>query len=75
MEAAAEASAYERQCCDEQEAMLLDELEKAGMTINKPDKAPFVEATASLYETYVGDQAGLVPTDLLAQVREIIAPG
>ena len=45
------------------------------MIINKPDKAPFVEATASLYDTYVGDKAGLVPPDLLAQVRDIIAEG
>lgn len=75
MEAAAEASVYERQCCDEQEAMLLDELEKEGMIINKPDKAPFIEATASLYDTYVGDKPGLVPPEQLARVREIIAAG
>ncbi|WP_295764379.1 TRAP transporter substrate-binding protein [uncultured Oscillibacter sp.] len=75
MEAAAEASVYQRQCCDEQEAMLLEELEKEGMIINKPDKAPFIEATASLYDTYVGDKAGLVSPDQLAKVREIIAEG
>ena len=75
MEAAAEASVYQRQCCDEQEAMLLDELEAKGMIINKPDKAPFIEATASLYDTYVGDEPGMVPPDLLARVQEIIAAG
>ena len=72
MEAAAEAAAYERQMCDEQEAYLLEELEKEGMIVNQPDMAPFVEATASLYETYVGEGAGLVSPEILAAAREII---
>lgn len=71
-EAAVEAAAYERQMCDEQEAMLLDELKKVGMIVNEPEMAPFVEATASIYDTYVGDEPGKVSTDILARVREII---
>ena len=72
-EAAVEAAIYERQCCDEQEARLLDQLVSEGMIVNEPDMAPFVEATASLYETFVGEAAGLVKPDILARVREIIA--
>ncbi len=71
-EAAIEAAIYERQCCDEQEAQLLEQLIAEGMIVNEPDMAPFIEATSSLYDTYVGEGPGMVDPDILARVREII---
>ena len=53
--------------------MLLDQLIAEGMIVNQPDMAPFVEATSSMYETYVGEGPGPVNPEVLAGVREIIA--
>ena len=72
-EAAIEAAQWQYQCCDDQNAELLSELEAVGMIINKPDKAPFREATQVVYEEYVAKEPGKVDPDILAQVREIIA--
>lgn len=48
--AAAEARDFERQISLEADQKLEAELKAAGMTVTHPDKAPFVEAVASVYD-------------------------
>lgn len=51
-EAAVEAVAYQRQVAREKEAQLLKELEAKGVTITKPDVAPFQEAVKPVHEAW-----------------------
>ena len=71
-EAGLEACGWEREYLAEAETAWLDELEAAGMQINYPEKDAFVEATKSVYDEFVGDEAGKVSPELLEKVYEII---
>jgi len=72
MVAAKEAQVYQRAACDEQSAMLLKSLEEAGMKVNQPDKAPFVEATKSVYDKYVGEGKGMVSPHVYESIKELL---
>ena len=50
-----EASHFQRRVVDEQQLAALAELEREGMVINFVDTAPFVAATQSVYDMFVGD--------------------
>jgi tripartite ATP-independent transporter DctP family solute receptor len=50
-EAAAKARDFERKISLEADQKLEAELQAAGMTVTRPDKAPFVQAVAGVYET------------------------
>ncbi|MEW6623448.1 MAG: TRAP transporter substrate-binding protein [Bacillota bacterium] len=52
LEAEKEARDWERQFCIEQEAGFIEKLEAAGMTITRPDKAVWQEATKPVYEKF-----------------------
>ena len=71
-EAGMEACVWEREYLAEAETAWLDELEAVGMQINYPEKDAFVEATKSVYDEFVGDEAGKVSPELLEKVYEII---
>ena len=51
-EAADESAEYQKKLWSEATAHALDEVQKAGVQIIKPDKAPFFEKVAPLYEEY-----------------------
>lgn len=51
MEAGAEAAVWQRQYVVDQEEPLIESFEKAGVTITKPDTAPFIAASQPLYES------------------------
>lgn len=55
-EAADEASVKERVLWAEAEQEALEEVQKAGVKINYPDKTPFAEKTKSLLDTYRSDK-------------------
>ena len=71
-EAGMEACVWEREYLAEAETAWLDDLANAGMEINYPEKAPFVEATKGVYDQFVGDEAGKVSPELLEKVYGII---
>ncbi|MCJ7854703.1 DctP family TRAP transporter solute-binding subunit [Lachnospiraceae bacterium NSJ-143] len=72
-EAAAEATPYQREQIDEQNVSGLQSLQDNGMEVNEPEKAPFQDATKTVYDQYVKDEAGCVSPDLYSKVEEIIA--
>ena len=72
-EAAAEATPYQREQIDEQNVTGLESLTSNGMEVNEPEKAPFQEATAPIYDEYIKDETGCVSPDIYSQVEEIIA--
>ena len=72
-EAATEAAPYQREQIDEQNVSGLEELINDGMEENEPEKAPFQEATAPIYDEYIKDGAGMVSPDIYSQVEEIVA--
>ena len=49
-DAAADARAFERKISLEADQELEAKLKEAGMTVTHPDKAPFIEAVAGVYE-------------------------
>lgn len=51
-ESALEARDYERQLLDDMNSKLEKDLAERGMKINKPDKAPFIDAVQSVYKQY-----------------------
>lgn len=57
-QAASESVAHQRKLWDEQTIRSMAELEKAGVKIYRPDKAPFVEASAPVYEAFTGKSLG-----------------
>ncbi len=66
-QAAAESVAFQRILWAEKTAEALTEVEAAGVTIYRPDKAPFVAATAPLYEQFKDTAIGHVA----ARIREV----
>ena len=72
-EAADEATPYQREQIDEQEATGVETLKENGMEVNDVDKTPFKEATAPIYDEYVKEGTGCVSPEIYQQVQEIIA--
>jgi len=73
LEAAAEAAPYERACIDEQTVSGLTELQDGGMEVTYPEKAPFQEVTAPIYDQYVKAEAGNVDPEIYQRVLDVIA--
>ena len=71
--AATEAAPYQREQIDIQTEEGLVALQDRGMEVTYPEKAPFQDATASIYETYVSDEPAKVSTSIYARVQEVIA--
>ncbi len=59
---------YQRQLWAEAEALALDAVQKSGVQIIRPDKLPFSERTAKLYEKYQSDKALYA---LIQQIRAV----
>ena len=72
LEAAAEAKDFQRAACDEQTSYLLKSLQDAGMKVNTPDKAPFVEATKAVYTKYIGTGKGLVNPATIEAIQALL---
>ena len=66
-QAATESVPHQRKLWEEQVERSMAELEAAGVTIHYPDKAPFVAASAPIYEVYEGKPLG----SLAARIREV----
>jgi len=66
-QAATESVPHQRHLWDEQVERSMAELEKAGVKIHHPDKAPFVAASAPLYEAFRGKPLGR----LAERIREV----
>ena len=43
------------------------------MEANEPEKAPFQEATAPIYDQYIKDGAGMVSPDIYQRVEDVLA--
>ena len=43
------------------------------MEVNEPEKAPFQEATAPLYDEYIKEGAGMVSPDIYQRVLDVMA--
>ena len=72
-EAATEAAPYQREQIDEQNVSGLEELTNDGMEANEPDKAPFQEATAPIYDQYIKEGTGCVSPEIYQKVEDILA--
>ena len=66
-QAAAESVEYQRELWREKSDEALATIEAAGVTIYRPDKTPFVEATKPLYEEFRGTMVG----DLSDRIRAV----
>ena len=66
-QAANESVVFQRKLWQEQTKASLEAVEKAGVKIYRPDKAPFVAATAPLYKEFEGTRVG----DLAEQIRAV----
>lgn len=72
-EAATEAAPYQREQIDEQNVSGLEELTNDGMEANEPEKAPFQEATAPIYDQYIKEGTGCVSPEIYQKVEDILA--
>ena len=72
-EAATEAAPYQREQIDEQNVSGLEELTNDGMEANEPEKTPFKEATAPLYDQYIKEGAGCVSPEIYQKVQDVLA--
>lgn len=66
-QAAAESVAFQRTLWAEKTIEALAEVKAAGVTVYRPDKAPFVAATAPLYAKFEGTPVG----NLATRIREV----
>ncbi len=66
-QAAAESVAFQRELWAEKTQEALEQVKAAGVSIYQPDKTPFVEATAPLYEQFKDTPIGRVA----ARIREV----
>ncbi len=66
-QAAAESVEFQRKLWTEATAEALATVEKAGVTIYRPDKQPFVDATAPMLRQFDGTRIG----ELARQIREV----
>jgi tripartite ATP-independent transporter DctP family solute receptor len=69
MDASVEAGLYERDLEYADSEAALVKLKEAGVTISKPDLAPYIEATRKVYDKYT-DTIG---ADLMTQVKAMLA--
>lgn len=65
-QAAAESVEFQRKLWIEKTAEALEIVEKAGVTIYRPDKQPFVDATAPLYREFEGTRLGGLAQEIRA---------
>lgn len=66
-QAAAESVEFQRKLWIEMTAEALAAVEKAGVKIYRPDKQPFIDATAPMYQAFVGTRIG----ELAQRIREV----
>jgi TRAP-type C4-dicarboxylate transport system substrate-binding protein len=66
-ESARESAVYQRKLWQESEAFCLEEVQKAGVEIIRPDKQAFAEMVESLYDAYKDDP------ELYSLIKEIQA--
>ena len=66
-QAAADSVTFQRALWAEKSNEAIEQVEAAGVTVYRPDKAPFVAATAPLYEKFAGTPIG----DLAQRVRDV----
>ncbi len=66
-QAAAESVEFQRKLWTEATAEALTAVEKAGVTIYRPDKQPFIDATAPMFRQFDGTHIG----ELARQIREV----
>ncbi|BET66601.1 TRAP transporter substrate-binding protein [Opitutales bacterium ASA1] len=66
-QAARESVPYQRKVWEEQVERSMAEIKAAGVTIHRPDKAPFVEASAPMYAPFEGKPLGI----LAQRIREV----
>ena len=66
-QAANESVVFQRKLWQEKTAEALEQVKAAGVTVYYPDKAPFIEATKPLLESFKGTAIG----DLAARIREV----
>jgi tripartite ATP-independent transporter DctP family solute receptor len=66
-QAAADSVTFQRKLWMEQTAEALREVEKAGVTIHRPDKAAFQRAMAPMYRVFEGTRVG----DLAERIRQL----
>ncbi|WP_425609074.1 TRAP transporter substrate-binding protein [Synoicihabitans lomoniglobus] len=66
-QAAEESVVFQRQLWEEKTAEALTQVEAAGVTVYRPDKGPFVAATAPLYTQFTGTPIGR----LAERIREV----
>ncbi len=69
-EAADESSQFQRQLWQEKTEEALAEIEKQGVTIHRPDKAPFIERVREMHQSYDGTVIG----DLMKRIAAVGAP-
>ena len=66
-QAAADSVTFQRKLWKEQTEEALREVAKAGVTIHRPDKAPFQRAMAPMYEIFQGTRVG----ELAERIRQV----
>ena len=66
-QAAAESVEFQRKLWIEKTAEALAAVEQAGVKVYRPDKQPFIEATAPLYRQFDGTRIG----DLARRIRAV----
>ena len=66
-QAAEESVSFQRKVWQEQVEKSMAELKAAGVTVYRPEKAPFVEVTARMYAPYEGKPVGI----LAKRIREV----
>ena len=66
-QAANESVVFQRKLWQEKTAEALEQVKAAGVTVYYPDKAPFIEATKPLLESFKGTAIG----DLAERIREV----
>jgi TRAP-type C4-dicarboxylate transport system substrate-binding protein len=69
MDASVEAGLYERDLEYSDSETSLVKLKEAGVTIYKPDLAPYIQATRSVYDKYTKT----IGEDLMTQVKAMVA--
>ena len=66
-QAAIESVTFQRKLWIEKTNEALNEVEAAGVTIYRPDKTPFIEATKRMYKKLDGQSVGILAT----RIREV----
>ena len=72
VDCAKEAAAYERGLLDEMNARLVGEMKDHGMTVLEIDPAEFREAVQPVYDEFVGEGEGKVPTEVYEEVQKFL---